>query len=95
MRKALLGGFAGSRILEVHGQRMLNHDFEPGFKTKLHSKDMRIAMQTAQELGIALPGAALATQYLNALMGMEQGELDSAAILLALEQMSNVNLVED
>ncbi len=95
VRKALLGGFAGSRILEVHGQRMLEHDFEPGFKTKLHHKDMRIAMQTAHELGIALPGTALATQYLNALMGMGQSELDSAAIVLALEQLSNVHLADN
>ena len=95
VREALLGGFAGSRILEVHGQRMLEHDFEPGFKTKLHHKDMRIAMQTAHELGIALPGSALATQYLNALMGMGQGELDSAAIVLALEQLSNVHLADN
>lgn len=95
VRKALLGGFASSRILEVHGQRMLEHDFQPGFKTKLHHKDMRIAMQTAYELGIALPGTALATQYLNVLMGMEQGELDSAAIVLAQEQASDVHLADN
>jgi len=94
VRKALLGGFANSRILEVHGQRMLDHNFEPGFKTKLHHKDMRIAMQTAHELGIALPGTALATQYLNALMGRGQGELDSAAIVLAQEQVSDVHLAD-
>ena len=92
VRKALLGGFAGSRILEVHGQRMLAHDFKPGFKTKLHHKDMRIALQTAHELGLALPGAAQATQYLNALMGTGQSELDSAAMVLALEQLSDVHL---
>ena len=92
VRKALLGGFAGSRILDVHGQRMLEHNFQPGFKTKLHHKDMRIALQTAHELGIALPGTALATQYLNALMGNAQGELDSAAMVLALEQLSQVHL---
>jgi len=92
VRKALLGGFANSRILELHGQRMLDHNFEPGFKTKLHHKDMRIAMQTAHELGIALPGTALATQYLNALMGRGQGELDSAAIVLPQEQVSDVHL---
>jgi 2-hydroxy-3-oxopropionate reductase len=92
VRKALLGGFAGSRILEIHGQRMLNHDFQPGFKTKLHHKDMRIAMQTAHELGLALPGTALATQHLNALMGTGQGELDSAAIVLAQERISDVHL---
>jgi 2-hydroxy-3-oxopropionate reductase len=95
VRKALLGGFAGSRILDVHGQRMLDHDFQPGFKTKLHHKDMRIAMQTAHELGIALPGTALATQYLNALMGTGKAELDSAAIVLAQEQVSDVHLADE
>jgi 2-hydroxy-3-oxopropionate reductase len=92
VRKALLGGFAGSRILEVHGQKMLEDNFQPGFKTQLHHKDMRIALQTADELGIALPGTALVTQYLNALVGMEQGELDSAAIVKILEKMSQVFL---
>lgn len=92
VRQALLGGFAGSRILDLHGQRMLEHNFQPGFKTKLHHKDMRIALQTAHELGIALPGTALATQYLNTLMGHAQGELDSAAMVLALEQLSQVYL---
>ena len=76
----------------VHGQRMLEHNFQPGFKTRLHHKDMRIALQTAQELGIALPGTALATQYLNALIGTEQGESDSAAIVKILEKMSQVSL---
>jgi len=95
VRQALLGGFAGSRILEVHGQRMLTHDFQPGFKTKLHHKDMRIALQTSHELGVALPGAALAAQYLNALMGADQGELDSAAMVLVQEQTSDVHLVEN
>jgi 2-hydroxy-3-oxopropionate reductase len=92
VRQALLGGFAGSRILDIHGQRMLEHNFQPGFKTKLHHKDMRIALQTAHELGVALPGTALTTQYLNALMGNDQGELDSAAMILALEQLSQVYL---
>lgn len=63
VRQALLGGFAGSRALESHGQRMLDRNFKPGFKAHLHQKDMRIAMETAHELGIALPGAAQVTQY--------------------------------
>jgi len=80
VRKALLGGFAGSRILEVHGRRMLEGDYEPGFKAALHQKDMRIVLETAHELGLALPGAAQVAQYLNALVGHGQGELDSAAV---------------
>lgn len=91
VRQALLGGFAGSRILEVHGQRMLEHQFEPGFKTSLHQKDMNIVQQTAAELGIALPGSALSTQYLNTLAHRD-GELDSSAICLLLEELSALDI---
>lgn len=80
VRTALLGGSANSRVLEVHGQRMIERDFDPGFKARLHQKDMRIVLEAAQELGIALPGAALFAQYLNALVGRGLGELDSAAV---------------
>jgi 2-hydroxy-3-oxopropionate reductase len=80
VRAALLGGFAASRVLEVHGERMIAHRFEPGFKARLHQKDMRIVLETAHELGVALPGAALATQYLNALIGRGLGELDSSSL---------------
>lgn len=95
VRQALLGGFAYSTILENHGQRMLTHDFAPGFKIKLHQKDLRVAMQAAHELGLPLPGTALAAQYFNALMGRDQGELDSAAVVLAQEQLSNIHLIAD
>ncbi len=88
VREALLGGFAGSRVLEVHGQRMLQRDFKPGFMARLHQKDMRIVLETARELGIALPGAAQVTQYLNALVGSGGGELDSTALVTAQERMS-------
>ena len=89
VREALLGGFAGSKILEVHGQRMLNNEFKPGFKVKLHQKDMRIVMETAHQLGVALPAAALVAQHLNALVGSGDGELDSAAIVKVIERMSH------
>jgi 2-hydroxy-3-oxopropionate reductase len=88
VREALLGGFAGSKILEVHGLRLLEHNFKPGFKTKLHHKDLRIALENAAALGLALPGAAQAGQYLNALMGAELGELDSAAIGLMVARLN-------
>ncbi|MGF1642241.1 MAG: 2-hydroxy-3-oxopropionate reductase [Thiotrichales bacterium] len=81
VREALLGGFAYSKILEVHGQRMLDNNFAPGFKARLHRKDMGIALQTAADLGVALPGAALAAQLINALVGHGGGELDSSAIV--------------
>jgi 2-hydroxy-3-oxopropionate reductase len=88
VRAALMGGFAGSKILEVHGQRMLDNDFKPGFKVKLHQKDLRIVMEDAGKLGLALPGAALVAQHLNALMGAGDGELDSSAIVKAIERLS-------
>lgn len=90
VREALMGGFAGSKIMEVHGKRMLDNDFKPGFKVGLHQKDMRIVMETAHQLGIALPAAALVTQHLNALMGTGCTELDSAAIVKVVERMSGM-----
>lgn len=88
VREALLGGFAGSKALEVHGLRMLEDNYKPGFKAKLHKKDMGIALETASKLGIALPGAALATQLINALVGSGDGELDSSAIFKVQRRMS-------
>jgi len=90
VRDALMGGFAGSRILEVHGKRMLDNEYKPGFKTKLHQKDLNIVMQTAKELGLALPGAALVMQHLNALMGTGGAELDSAAVMKIVERESGM-----
>jgi 2-hydroxy-3-oxopropionate reductase len=91
VRAALMGGFAGSKILEVHGQRMLDNDFKPGFKVKLHQKDLRIVIEDAHRLGIGLPGTALVAQHLNALMGSGDGELDSAAIVKVVERMSGTS----
>jgi 2-hydroxy-3-oxopropionate reductase len=88
VREALMGGFAGSRILEVHGRRMLENDFTPGFKARLHGKDMRIVMETAGELGLSLPGATLATEHINALVESGDGELDSAAMIKIVEKMN-------
>lgn len=90
VREALMGGFAGSKIMEVHGQRILDNDFKPGFKVGLHQKDMRIVMETAHQLGVALPAAALVTQHLNALMGSGDAELDSAAVVKVIERMSGI-----
>jgi 2-hydroxy-3-oxopropionate reductase len=90
VRDALMGGFAGSRILEVHGKRMLDNDYTPGFKTRLHQKDINIVMETARELGLALPGAALVMQHLNALMGTGGAELDSSAVMKIVERESGM-----
>jgi len=88
VRDALMGGFAGSKVMEVHGKRMLDNDFKPGFKVGLHQKDMRIVMETAHQLGVALPAAALVTQHLNALMGTGDTNLDSAAVVKVVRRMS-------
>jgi 3-hydroxyisobutyrate dehydrogenase-like beta-hydroxyacid dehydrogenase len=90
VRDALMGGFAGSKVMEVHGKRMLDNDFKPGFKVGLHQKDMRIVMETAHQLGVALPAAALVTQNLNALMGTGDSELDSAAVVKVVKRMSGM-----
>ena len=91
VREALMGGFAGSRILEVHGKRMLDHDFKPGFTARLHQKDLRIVIDNAHQLGLALPATALVAQHLNALIGSGEGDLDSAAIVKVVERMSGVD----
>ncbi len=86
VREALLGGYANSRILEVHGQRMLQGDFKPGFKLRLHDKDMKIVLDNAREQGLALPGIACVAQRIHDLVGAGDGELDSTAVLRALER---------
>lgn len=88
VREALLGGFAYSRILENHGQRMLERSFRPGFKAWMHQKDMRIVMDEAHRLGLALPTAAATMQLFNAMAGSGMGEDDSVAMLALLERMS-------
>ncbi len=90
VRAALLGGFAYSRILEVHGQRMLARDFTPGFRARLHQKDMGIVLAEAQRANVAVPSAALAAQMLNALAAAGAGELDSAALVTLLERLAGL-----
>jgi 2-hydroxy-3-oxopropionate reductase len=86
VREALLGGYANSSILEVHGQRMLQGDFKPGFKLRLHDKDMRIVLDNAREQGLALPGTACVAQRIHKLIEAGDGELDSTAVLRAIER---------
>jgi 2-hydroxy-3-oxopropionate reductase len=88
VREALLGGFAYSRILENHGQRMLNRNFKPGFKAWMHQKDLRIVMSEAHRLGLMLPNTAATAQMFNALVGMGLGEEDSISVLKLLERTS-------
>lgn len=92
VRQALMGGFAGSRIMEVHGQRMLDDNFKPGFKADLHQKDLKNAIETARDLGLALPATALVAQLMDALVDAGHGDLDSAAMLKVFEHMSQHSL---
>ncbi len=88
VREALMGGFAGSKILENHGQRMIDRNFKPGFKSWMHEKDMNIVMQTAHDLGLYLPASAATAQMYKAMVGSGLGEQDSIAVLKLLEQLS-------
>jgi len=88
VREALLGGFAYSKILENHGQRMLDRNFKPGFKSWMHQKDMNIVLQSAHELGLCLPATAAAAQMINAMVGCGMGEEDTLAVLKLLERLS-------
>jgi 3-hydroxyisobutyrate dehydrogenase-like beta-hydroxyacid dehydrogenase len=90
VRQALLGGSAYSRILEFHGQRMLDRDFAPGFKAKLHQKDLGIVLNEAHQSGMALPGAVLAAQLMNALVGAGGGDKDSSALIEILERLNGM-----
>lgn len=89
MREALLGGFAQSRILDLHGKRIIEQNYKPGFKIKLHRKDMNIALQSGREFSIPLYGTALVAAHMDALMAQGNGELDHSAIALFFEQLSN------
>jgi 2-hydroxy-3-oxopropionate reductase len=88
VRQALMGGFASSRILEVHGERMIKRSFNPGFRIKLHQKDLNLALQGARELGVSLPQTAGAAQLMQAVAAQGGGELDHSALVKALELMA-------
>ena len=88
VRQALMGGFAASRILEVHGERMIKRTFAPGFRIKLHQKDLALALAGARELGVALPQTAGAAQLMQALAANGGGDLDHSALVKALELMA-------
>lgn len=89
VRQALLGGAAYSKILENHGQRMLDRNYKPGFKAHMHQKDMNIVMQSAYELGLCQRATAAAAQMYNAMVGFGLGNEDSVAMLKLLETLSN------
>ncbi|BAS54783.1 2-hydroxy-3-oxopropionate reductase [Leptolyngbya boryana NIES-2135] len=91
VRDALLGGFAQSRVLEVHGKRILENSFQPGFKLDLHRKDMNIVLQTGRELGVPLLGSSQVTMLMDALIAQGKGGLDNAAISLLYDLLSTQN----
>ena len=93
VREALLGGFAGSKILEVHGQRMLRGDFAPGFRSALHLKDAGIVTETAEELGSPTPSFAVAAAALGTLVATGRGDLDHSALVTLLEDRAGVTRV--
>jgi len=90
VRQALLGGFASSRVLEVHGERLLTGNFTPGFRTRLYQKDLRIANETAAAHAVAVPTAAIVTQLVNALVAAGGADLDYSAIGTVIAKMSGL-----
>ncbi|MGH3360564.1 MAG: 2-hydroxy-3-oxopropionate reductase [Nocardioidaceae bacterium] len=90
VREALLGGLAQSRVLDTHGQRMIDRAFEPGFRIELHRKDLGIALQTAGETGTPLPLTAQVAQLMNGLDAMGQGAADHSALVLVEEKLADL-----
>ena len=95
VRQALMGGFASSRILEVHGERMIKRTFAPGFRIALHQKDLNLALQGARSLGVALPQTANAAQLMNACAALGYGQEDHSALVRALEALANHQVAPD
>lgn len=95
VRAALLGGFAHSRVLEVHGQRILEGNFQPGFKLHLHRKDMNIVLQTGRELQLPLLGSSQVAVLMDALIAQGMGDLDNSAIAALYENLGHVSAQPD
>jgi 2-hydroxy-3-oxopropionate reductase len=89
VRKALMGGFASSKILEIHGERMVKRTFEPGFRIELHQKDLNLALSNARQMGISLPNTATAQQLFNSCAAHGGSGWDHSALVRALEMMAN------
>jgi 2-hydroxy-3-oxopropionate reductase len=87
VREALLGGFAQSRILDLHGQRIINRSFQPGFRVRLHRKDLAIALQTGREVSLPLMLTSQVAELMNALIARGDGDLDHSGLAHLLEQM--------
>ncbi|WP_265734826.1 2-hydroxy-3-oxopropionate reductase [Pseudazoarcus pumilus] len=94
VRQALMGGFASSKILEVHGERMVKRTFNPGFRIELHQKDLNLALQGAKSLGVSLPNTAMAQELMNACAANGMSGLDHSALCRAVEMMANHQIAE-
>jgi 2-hydroxy-3-oxopropionate reductase len=94
VRAALMGGFASSRILEVHAERMLNGTFNPGFRIRLHQKDLNLALSAAKELGLSLPNTAIAQQMFTSCAAHGGSDLDHSALVLAIEGLADFSIRE-
>ncbi|MFM2187963.1 MAG: hypothetical protein RIR43_2535 [Pseudomonadota bacterium] len=92
VRQALMGGFAASRILEVHGERMVKRTFNPGFRIELHQKDLNLALSSARALGVSLPNTATAQELFNACAAHGGKAWDHSAMVRALEKMANFEI---
>ena len=94
VREALMGGFASSKILEVHGDRMVKRTFDPGFRIELHQKDLNLALEGARALGLALPSTAIAQQLFSACVANGGAAWDHSALVRALEIAGNHQVAE-
>jgi 2-hydroxy-3-oxopropionate reductase len=91
VRQALLGGFAASRVLEVHGERMLHENYRPGFRARLYQKDLRIAAETGAALGVALPATTVVAELVDALVASGGADLDYSAVATMIFERSGLN----
>ena len=89
VREALMGGLASSRIMELHGERMIKRTFQPGFRIRLHQKDLNLALQSARSLHMSIPATALAQEMFNAVAARDGLDLDHAAMVMAIEELAN------
>jgi 2-hydroxy-3-oxopropionate reductase len=89
VRQALMGGFASSKILDLHGERMIKRNFAPGFRIELHRKDLSLAVEGARELNLSLPNTSVCQQLFNAAIAQGEGGLDHSGLVRVLERMSN------
>ena len=92
VREALMGGFASSKILEVHGERMIKRTFDPGFRIELHQKDLNLALSNARQLGLALPNTATAQELFNSCAAHGGKGWDHSAMVRALENLADYEI---